>query len=217
MSTTVRIILRPDFREPLRSQDGFVGRDRELAFLINLLQHRDRATLLVSGHRGVGKSALVDEALRRVEKDEKGRVVVRLSLPHLYHGEVDDRDLRGQILRSLARALYFTVKDLRLKKELAERASSLDSKTYLKELEEHSAIETIAEAEARRSASTRTEVKINPSRALTAVLWNSVVECLRSGWRRDGVGNRKCSRSLVGCRSSDSRTRVGCRSRVDDR
>src|ERR1700720_1152545 len=108
MSTTVRIVLRPDFREPLRSQDGFVGRDRELAFLINLLQHRDCATLLVSGHRGVGKSALVDEALRRVEKDEKGRVVVRLSLPHLYPGEVDDRDLRGQILRSLARALYFT-------------------------------------------------------------------------------------------------------------
>ncbi len=174
MSLPLRIKLRQEFREPLKSDVGFVGREAELSRLVSLFQRRSAATVLVSGHRGVGKSALVEEALTRAKKDRKKRIVARLTLPHVYRrqkDQQDDKEIRDHILRSLARSLYFALKDTKsLPDDLKERAQALYNKTYLRELEEHRVVESIAEAEARRQTSTRTESTFRPSKAFSMIL-----------------------------------------------
>lgn len=65
MGRGLRLRLKPNFREPITSGAGFVGREAKIARLTAVLRHRASATVLVSGHRGVGKTTLVDEAIRR--------------------------------------------------------------------------------------------------------------------------------------------------------
>lgn len=169
MTLSLRLKLKPQFREPLAAQGGFVGREAELSRLVSLFQRRSSATVLVSGHRGVGKSALVEEALSRAQGDKTKRVIARLTLPHVYRDDIDSTKLRDQILRSLARALYFALKDEKLAKDLRERVEALYSKTYLKELEEHTAVESLAEAEVKRQATLRTETTFQPSKLVSMI------------------------------------------------
>lgn len=174
MSVSLRLKIKKEFREPLRSKIGFVGREAELARLTSLFQHRTAATVLVSGHRGVGKSALVDEALARSIAGKTKRTVARLTLPHIYPAD-DGSVLRGQILRALARSLYFAMKDDdSLSKALRERAEALYSKTYLTELKEHTAVESLAEAEAKSQSSIKTETTIAPSKLVSGILGSAL-------------------------------------------
>jgi len=39
----------------------FVGREKELELLVNDILHKNRGSILISGHRGVGKTSLVNE------------------------------------------------------------------------------------------------------------------------------------------------------------
>jgi hypothetical protein len=160
--------LKRDFREPIKAV-GFVGREQALNRLRSILGSRNAATVLVSGYRGVGKTALVDEAV-----DSQGgsaRLVVRLSVPHFYSVPVDNLELRGQVLRALARATYFAIKDRKdIDKELAQLAEELYEKTYLRELNKSSVLATVAEATAQTAQTTRTETTFAPSKAFKVLL-----------------------------------------------
>lgn len=169
MARSLRLRLRPNFREPITSGAGFVGREAEVARMTAVLRHRSSATVLVSGHRGVGKTTLVDEAIRQAEGDDS--LVVRLSLPHVNPETPDvSREIRGQILRSLARSLYFTIKDSDVDKGLRDRAEELYEKTYLRELQEEGQLATLTEAEAQNRHVNVTETRVEPGKLVSAVL-----------------------------------------------
>jgi hypothetical protein len=170
VAATLRFRLRPGFREPISSGVGFVGREAEVARLLAIIKHRPAATVLVSGHRGVGKTTLVDEALRRSETEKL--LVIRLSLPHVYPGEEGtSRDVRGQVLRSLARSLHFTVKENKhVPADTRRRAQELYDKTYLRELHEQGQLESLTGAETRQSTTTREELSFDPGPVVQVLL-----------------------------------------------
>jgi Cdc6-like AAA superfamily ATPase len=170
MGTNLVLRLKAGFRDPLRSGAGFVGREAELARLVAMFKHRSAATVLVSGHRGVGKTTLVDEALRQATKSKT--VIARLGLPHINPEDGGaSRELRGQILRSLARSLHFAVKDEKaVKKELRERTQALYDKTYLKELQEQGQLEALTQAEIKSTSAVKSETSFDPGKIVGALL-----------------------------------------------
>lgn len=165
----IRLQLKPEFREPLRSDIGFFGRETELSRLIGILRHRTSATVLISGHRGSGKTALVDQALK-VAKDgdpKPGKLVARLALPHMTEKEHP----RDQVLRSLARALYFSIKEAAgIPDHEMDRSELLYRKTFLKDLEQHQVLESMAQSEAHLAKRDRRENTLSLSRPILLFL-----------------------------------------------
>ena len=185
MATRLELTLKADYREPVRSAANFVGREDELSRLVSILEHRPSATVLVAGHRGVGKSTLVDEALRRAGEAKKKRkqqsLVARLSLPHIRPPGDDTVDLRGQILRSLARSLHFAIKDSDVKKELKERAETLYRKSYLKSLEEQGQLALASTGEQFSKKSEQSVVKFAPGKTMSILLGSLATAAVATG------------------------------------
>ncbi len=158
-----RAKLTTGFREPL-AHGRFVGRKRELDKLEEVLTDRGSATVLLAGFRGAGKTALVDEAIRRAAATSK-QLVVRIAPPHLDRG-TQAPAIRSQVLRSLARGLYFEALEASgLSKGALARISATYEKTYLTELEKHSVIESAASSviERRQSTVVRTTIDVSAS------------------------------------------------------
>ena len=169
MPTSLQFQLREGYREPIASGIAFVGRERELARLQAIIRNRPSATVLISGHRGVGKTTLVEQAL--IQNDDPNLLVVRLSLPHIYGKALDaSREIRSQVLRSLARSLHFAVKDSKAGKTLKEQAESLYEKTYLIELHEHGQFESLTQTEAAEREQKHDELSINPGKSLSILI-----------------------------------------------
>jgi Cdc6-like AAA superfamily ATPase len=130
----VRLALKDNYRETLQAA-GFVGREAELNRLTSVLGERQSATVLVSGHRGVGKTSLVEQALKLAvgeSKKKSSRLVVRLTLPHVRPADEAAEDkVRAQVLTSLARGLYFEIDKVKVSDTLRDKAKALYDKTYL--------------------------------------------------------------------------------------
>ncbi|MCY3577893.1 MAG: AAA family ATPase [bacterium] len=162
-----RAQLNDGFLEPL-AHDRFVGRERELDKLEEILTERKSATVLLAGFRGAGKTALINEAIRRAEaasKPASKHLVVRIAPPHLDQGN-ESPAIRSQVLRSLARGLYFESLDAKgLSKDAQALLSATYEKTYLTELEKHSVIESVASSAIaeRQSTVVRTSIDISAS------------------------------------------------------
>lgn len=178
-----KLRLRDGFREPLRHQ-RFVGRGRELALLAELVSERRSATVLVAGFRGAGKTGLVNEALGKAKA--KKQLVVRLAPPFLGAEEAGRNSVRAQVLRSLARGLYFAVADDgSLKGETVRgRIEAIYEKTYLMEMETHSVVESVAAAEVKRSESTTVKATLEGSTATKMLAGAGVMGLVSSA----GVG-----------------------------
>lgn len=192
MSESLRLRLRPNFREPLSHENGFVGREAELERLSGILLHRRAATVLVSGHRGVGKTSLVNQALSRTDEHS---VVVRLGLPHLREGLVEAADLRGQVLRSLARSLYFSLKATDAGDDLLRRSEDLYKKTYLTDLQDKTDIAALASTEVEHRTILVQEARLDPSKGLAGLLGTALAGAVAIGgvstvneiWRDSGA------------------------------
>lgn len=97
--------------------------------------------------------------------------MIRLSLPHVHPGTSEaSRQIRGQILRSLARSLYFTVKDSAVDNGLKRQAEELYEKTYLRELQEQGQLATLTEAEAQSQQLNVTETRVEPGKTVKVLL-----------------------------------------------
>jgi len=158
-----RAKLNAGFREPL-ANGRFVGRERELDKLEEILTERDSATVLLAGFRGAGKTALMNEAIRRAEATSK-QLVVRIAPPHLDQG-THAPAIRSQVLRSLARGLYFEALEAKgLSRDAHSRLSATYEKTYLTELERHSVVESVASSAIaeRQSTVVRTSIDVSAS------------------------------------------------------
>jgi len=158
-----RAKLNAGFREPL-AHGRFVGRERELDKLEEILTGRESATVLLAGFRGAGKTALMNEAIRRAKAGSK-QLVVRIAPPHLDQG-TEAPAIRSQVLRSLARGLYFEALEAKgLSKDARSLLSAAYEKTYLTELEKHSVVESVASSAIaeRQSTVVRTSIDISAS------------------------------------------------------
>ncbi len=189
-----RAQLNDGFREPL-AHDRFVGRERELDRLEEILTERGSATVLLAGFRGAGKTALMNEAIRRAKTASK-QLVVRIAPPHLDQG-TEAPTIRSQVLRSLARGLYLEALEAdELSKGARSRLSATYEKTYLTELEKHSVVESVASSAIaeRQGTVVRTSIDVSASvRLLVGGLVAALVGTLAVGsavLAGDLLGNR---------------------------
>jgi len=125
---TKRIILKKDWDiSPRFSLDNerfeghFAGRKRELDLLVNEILHKTSGSILVSGHRGVGKTSLVYKALAEVLKKRKDIIIVLMNAAQL-EAELKDKSENKsinprEIIENLIRRLYTATRN---KKELDE-------------------------------------------------------------------------------------------------
>lgn len=157
----------PGYREPLL-HEGFVGRERELYRLQEVFTGRKAATVLVAGFRGAGKTALVDEALSR--SSGKRQLVVRIAPPHLVRGE-GAPPVRSQILRSLARGLYFSLVEAKsVPSEALTEIESAYDKANLTEIQDHRVLERVVEESSSTTRSTVLKAQVDFSKFAKVLL-----------------------------------------------
>ena len=163
-----RASLRPEYREPLR-HGRFVGRSRELERLEEVLTNRHSSTILLAGYRGAGKTALMDQALAQASQPNN-QIVVRIAPPHLDQVE-GSPSVRAQLLRSMARGLYFeSLQVSKVGKKLRGYILDVYNKTCLTELKDHRSAEsaTAATKRERRSSVLRTSIDFSSTVRLIA-------------------------------------------------
>lgn len=105
------IILKKDWdlsvSPPSRNPSGhFAGRKKEISQLINEILRRNSGAILVSGHRGVGKTSMVYQAINTAIDKEKEIVVVLMNAAQLEE-DSEKKDINPKkIIENLIRRLY---------------------------------------------------------------------------------------------------------------
>lgn len=135
----MKIILKKDWDVDISAplidkaiEGHFVGRDRETKLLSNEILRRNNGSILVSGHRGVGKTSLVYKSLRNAKEKDKNIKVVLLNASqleaHSRHKENQEKvpiDAR-EIIENLIRRLYSATINLQeLNKDTKEKIEDL--------------------------------------------------------------------------------------------
>jgi len=138
---TKRVILKKDWDLPpkISLENGtfsgyFVGREKELDLLVNEILHKSRGSILVSGHRGVGKTSFVYKALSLVLEKDKNILVVLMNAAQL-EAESPNKQINPQkIIENLIRRLYTVIRDTRnLKRDIKGAGERLYKKAISKE------------------------------------------------------------------------------------
>jgi hypothetical protein len=135
------IVLKEDWDIPVqvpgRENIGhFIGRDSEVDFLTNELSRRNQGSILISGHRGVGKTSLVYKALRNIS--DKKILFVLMNATHLEPDEPEkDLPYAKQVIINLIRRLYSACKSAResniISDEVFKRVKELYHKAVAEE------------------------------------------------------------------------------------
>ncbi len=115
----IKLVLKKDWDyppHPEREQGHFVGRKKEVDRLVDNLLRKSSGSILVSGDRGVGKTALVYKALQEVRKVNNKTIFVILNALQL---EIESDEigkkkishgLKEKIIKNLIRRFYAAVK-----------------------------------------------------------------------------------------------------------
>ncbi|MHC1757066.1 MAG: ATP-binding protein [Methanosarcina sp.] len=128
-----RLVLQRDWDIPIRpyvskSDSGryFAGREKELVFLANEIIRKKNGSILVCGHRGVGKTSLVYKAILKLKEKFPDAIVVVVNFSQLEitnPGEFEQK----KVLESLIKRLYYTIERVEhaelepgIKKEIEE-------------------------------------------------------------------------------------------------
>lgn len=123
MKEKIKIKLKTDWDSPPKIDNGghFVGREEELSILVNELIRKNSGSILISGERGVGKTALVYKALQTLLKQSKGNKTItpvilnasQLNLPLEPKQEEQEQEakapvfkLKEEVIKNLIRRLY---------------------------------------------------------------------------------------------------------------
>jgi len=147
-TTSVLVLtLKRDWDYPphfIKAQGHFAGRRRELARLTDSLERRNSGSILVSGNRGVGKTALVFKALQELRSRNENVVAVVINVSEL---DIDvgqasktlekfpTLEMRMKIIQNLIRRLFTGVGSARIgqsgldklyKKAVASQASEIE-------------------------------------------------------------------------------------------
>lgn len=90
----------------------FIGRKKELSFLINELKRRETGSILVCGHRGVGKTSFVYKAIWELKKKDSTIIPILLNAAQLEAESIKDNIEAKKILENLIRRLYSMTRDV---------------------------------------------------------------------------------------------------------
>jgi len=116
----------------------FAGRKKEVELLVNELVHKNQGSILVSGHRGVGKTSTIYKSLSEVKKKDKKTLVILLNAAQL-EDKTSNQNLISpeKIIQNLIRRLYSTTKEEkeadRLTNSLRKKIEDLYRKTVANE------------------------------------------------------------------------------------
>ena len=161
----------PHYDKP---QGHFVGRVEEIGKVKNWFIRREKGCFLVCGERGVGKTSLVFEALRKAKEDNKeGKLIpVIMNCSQLLGGNINNDEnkvgsgkegLHKKIIINLIRRLYTATKDIKdnpAKDELFE----LYNKAVASKAEIKREISLMSEIQQKTEViiSTQVEAKLTP-------------------------------------------------------
>lgn len=111
----IKIILKPDWDVDInlptsnKKTGYFVGRKKEKEFLLAEILTKPSGSILVCGHRGVGKTSLIYSVLWEIRERSNNiiPIVINVSQLHTYsHNEIKPED----IIKNLIRRLYTSTK-----------------------------------------------------------------------------------------------------------
>lgn len=174
--STLKLILKKDwdyFPHYEKQVGHFIGRAEEKERVKNWFLRREKGCFLVSGERGVGKTALVYEALHEAKEKKKEIVPVIINSLQLILGEKEDRaggrdanskqTLEEKIIINLIRRLYTALRD-KLSGDLKESLQNLYRKAVASKSEVREEINLISEIEKeeRTTSELRTRIKVTP-------------------------------------------------------
>jgi hypothetical protein len=165
----------------------FAGRKDELRALTAELSTKRSGSILVAGHRGVGKTSLVYEALRRANPQGRKLLPVVMCAPHMGivlpesndndaskgKGKVQPRD-QTTAVQNLIRRLYSAVSHSQLldknHKKVKEATDALYRKAVAREFKLHERDEAEASSALSSSEASRTTVAVDVGAVLRLVL-----------------------------------------------
>jgi hypothetical protein len=158
----------------------FVGREDEIERLANELVRSSQRSILVSGHRGVGKTTLVYEAFRRAEKLARDTLVIgenRL-VPVLLNANqlVVDPDEQREVLVAIIRRLFRAtsegaLRDGMLEQEIARLYKRAVASQYKQSESQGRALERLAEERRETSVDVRLPAVDTRTIASFALAW----------------------------------------------
>lgn len=132
-----KLVLQRDWDIPIRpyvskknSGGYFAGREKEYAFLANEIIRKKNGSILVCGHRGVGKTSLVYKSILKLKNECPDAIVVVVNCSQL---EIENQDKFEQkrVLENLIKRLYYTVdriEDAKLEPEIKKEIEELYKK-----------------------------------------------------------------------------------------
>jgi Cdc6-like AAA superfamily ATPase len=140
-----RLILQRDWDIPIHpygskydskdTEEGyFAGREKELVFLTNELIRKKNGSILVCGHRGVGKTSLVYKAIRKLKEQCHNAIVVVVNYSQLEIKNQDEIEQK-KVLESLIKRLYYSVErtGIKLEPEIKNEIKELYDKAIASE------------------------------------------------------------------------------------
>lgn len=108
---------------------SFIGRIKEIELLKNDILQKEQGSILISGHRGVGKTSFVYKVLQVVKEENNKDIKNKTLFIYINAGQLDNNGTgeAGQIttetiLKTLIRRLYATAKDFFYKKPESNNA-----------------------------------------------------------------------------------------------
>jgi len=143
MKNLIEFQLKQSFRDPVNieaEETVFKGRKNEIRRLKSLIMFRKSASILISGVRGIGKTAFVHEALRQTRKElETTFPIIDITFANIVGNKPNETKLRKDILNSLIRGLWLN----QISQEKAgTQLEKLYDKTFISDLKTTGILET---------------------------------------------------------------------------
>jgi Cdc6-like AAA superfamily ATPase len=145
---------------PCSGEGFFIGRIKEIDLLKHEILSKDQGAILITGHRGVGKTSTVYKVLSDIKEKLKDKVLIVLINSAQLEAESDtaqhSKISPERILQNLIRRLYAELREYNIEKQIKDKIAVLYKKALAKEfkLEEvyltESKIQQEIEKESRR-------------------------------------------------------------------
>ena len=115
----MKITIKNDWDIPLRfpyadrkPKGLFIGRKKELSHLVNELKRRETGSILICGHRGVGKTSFIYKAIWELKAKDNLIIPILLNAAQLEAESIKDIIESKKILENLIRRLYSMTRDI---------------------------------------------------------------------------------------------------------
>lgn len=135
----MKIILKEDWDIPLRlynpeglKEGCFVGRNKEISALTNEIIRKNSGSIIVCGHRGVGKTSLVYKAIRSARDKNPNIIPILVNASqldlNLSSETINPRDILVNLIRRVYSTVEFQSSDLDLNSNIKDIIEALYSK-----------------------------------------------------------------------------------------